>query len=168
MKYGDPLKLGVSGVNGHMSIEERFWEKVKKGDDCWDWAGYCNKGGYGSFRSSRTGMVLAHRYSFELAQGEVIGEMFIDHKCHNRRCVNPKHLRKVTKKQNSENHQGTAKSNSVSGVRNVHWDKQSNKWKVTVKRTHGGYFDLEDLGKADEAAKALRNKLYTHNDVDRK
>lgn len=94
--------------------------------------------------------------------------MYIDHICHNRKCVNPEHLRKVTKKQNSENHQGTAMPNSHSGVRNVHWSKQANKWKVTVMRTHGGYFALEDLDKADEAAKALRNKLFTHNDVDRK
>lgn len=168
--HGDPLKKAKSGINGHMSVEERFWEKVDKNgpEGCWVWTGYCNWGGYGSFRASPEGMSLAHRYSYELATGETLGEWFLDHKCHTRACVNPDHLRPVTKQQNAENHQGGALPNSKSGVRNVHWHKQSGKWKVTVKRTHGGYFAREDLDKADEAAATLRNKLYTHNDIDRR
>lgn len=169
-KHGDPLKKHKSGPKGHLTDEERFWTMVDKSPHpkgCWEWAAYRNPGGYGTFKVSGQ-MFLAHRYSYEVANNEKLGVWFVDHRCHNRGCVKPTHLRKVTKQQNAENHQGGALPNSKSGVRNVHWDKQSKKWKVTVRRTHGGYFALEDLDKADEAATALRNKLFTHNDVDRK
>lgn len=166
-KHGDPLKKHKSGPKGYLTDVERFWTMVDKDEDCWEWSAYTNPGGYGTFKVYGQ-MFLAHRYSYEIHHNEKLGEWFVDHICHNRKCVKPTHLRKVTKQQNAENHQGKAMPNSNSGVRNVHWCKQSKKWKVTVKRTHGGYFAREDLDKADEAAKALRNRLFTHNDVDRK
>lgn len=171
LKHGNPYGLGVSGINGDMSIEERFWAKVDKSEEnrCWVWTGYLNKGGYGSFRSSKASMELAHRYSYKLANNEIPQGMFIDHICHNRACVNPEHLRTATRGQNQENLQG-ARSNSKSGFRGVIWSRQSRKWKVYVvqngKSYHGGYF--HDIVLANESAIALRNRLFTHNDVDRK
>lgn len=162
--------IAKRGVNANLTLEERFWLKVDKhgSDGCWVWTARRNSGGYGTFRTSPTSMSLAHRYSFELAGNTLIAGLDLDHRCQNRACVNPIHLRQSTRQENQENHHGRARSDSVSGVRNVHWDKQSGKWKVTVQRVHGGYFAREDLDKADTAAHALRNKLYTYNDIDRK
>jgi hypothetical protein len=88
----------------------------------------------------------------------------LDHICFNRLCVNPSHLRPVTRKQNMEHQQG-AYANSKSGVRGVCHHKASGKWIARVghfgKIIHVGLF--ENLEEAAAAVKAKRNELYTHN-----
>jgi len=144
-----------------------FWSNVEKGPGCWEWLGSKVKG------HGRTGVegvtVYAHRYSWELVNDPIPEGMEIDHKCHNRGCVNPDHLRVVTPKQNNENRAG-ANPNSKSGVRGVHWRHDAQKWQVTIHATpktyHVGYFT--DIKEAEAAAIAKRNELFTHNDVDRR
>ncbi len=51
--------------------------------------------GYGTF-----GPIGAHRISFELANGKVPKGLVLDHICRVRHCVNPDHLRIVTRGQN--------------------------------------------------------------------
>jgi predicted XRE-type DNA-binding protein len=73
-------------------LEERFWEKVNKGehDECWEWTASLNNSGYGQFNVYGR-MTKAHRVSYELANGP-LGELFALHSRDNRKCVNPKHL----------------------------------------------------------------------------
>lgn len=111
---------------------------------------------------------MAHRFSWELAHGPIPLGMYLDHACHNKACVRPDHLRPVTQKQNMENLAGVTKANK-SGYLGVTWAKKLGKWKVMVghnnKDVYGGIFtSLED---AAAAAKALRIKLFTHNDIER-
>jgi len=74
--------------------EIRFWEKVKRTEDgCWEWQAAKNNKGYGMFDSTPTGSVgLAHRYSYELAYGEIPKGSWVLHRCDNPLCVNPVHL----------------------------------------------------------------------------
>jgi len=152
-----------------MNVEDRFWRKVDKSagpDGCWLWMGG-KRNGYGQFRlDSRR--VSAHRVAYELATGEQIGDLQIDHICHVPACVNPAHLRPVTSKQNHENRAG-AQRDSRSGVRGVCWYKPLKRWQAQVchngKRTHVGYFT--SLEAADAAVRAARCELFTHNDLDR-
>lgn len=148
-------------------IVARFWAKVEKGEDCWEWTASKIKGHGRLTVAGRT--LYAHRISFELVNGPIPAGMEIDHMCHNRGCVNPGHLRVVTPKQNGENRAG-ANPNSKSGVRGVHWRKDVKKWQVTIhagsKMHHVGYFT--DLPEASEAAAAKRNELFTHNELDRR
>lgn len=154
---------------------ERFWAKVdRRGDDeCWMWVGAVKAGKprYGSFhlRRGESRSAAAHRFSFELHYGPIPDGLMVDHRCHEYLCVNPKHLRLATRQQNMENRPGAAR-NSKSGVRGVVWDTQHGRWRVQVRSNrqlyNGGRFDrMED---AEAAAIALRNRLMTHNDVDRK
>ena len=96
---------------------DRFWEKVVKTETCWEWRGATNRG-YGSFRSeART--VLAHRFAFKEANGEIPVGMEVDHTCFNKRCVNPAHLRLLSHTENGQN-RASANTNSKSGIRGVY------------------------------------------------
>ncbi len=69
---------------------QRFWDKVDKSDDCWEWQGYCLKG-HGRFLYD--GYVqYAHRVSWQINVGEIPEGMCVLHKCNNKPCVNPDHL----------------------------------------------------------------------------
>lgn len=74
------------------TLEERFWEKVDKTGDCWEWTGFKNRQGYGQFQVSTKNGQPAHRVSFELANGKIPDGMHVCHKCDNPPCVRPDHL----------------------------------------------------------------------------
>lgn len=149
-------------------LEERFWSKVEKTEGCWNWTAGKTHDGYGTIQAY--GKVRrAHRLSYVMLKGMIPDGMSVDHICHNRACVNPDHLRLATHKQNHENRAG-ADFDSKSGVRGVYWRADLRKWQGSVKhnqkRHHAGYF--ADIKDAERAVIDLRNKLFTHNEVDKR
>lgn len=89
-----------------LSTEGRFWSKVDKRSpgECWDWQGHIKKNGYGEFSLNHKTPIMAHRYSYMLANGlnELPEGMHIMHSCDRRSCVNPSHLSLGTAKENRQ------------------------------------------------------------------
>lgn len=105
---------------------------------------------------------MAHRLAWLYMTGEFPPEC-IDHINGKRSDNRFSNIRLATKKQNNENI--PLRSDNKSGHRGVHWYKQTNRWKASVKhngnRISVGYFkNIED---AVKAVKEMRDKLFTHH-----
>ena len=147
--------------------EKRFWDRVEKTESCWNWISPINQAGYGQIKVNYKA-IRAHRFSWELHNGSIPEDKIIDHICHNRRCVNPDHLRVVTHAENMENLSGP-RADNTSGHLGVSFDKRNNRYYAQVikdgKNHWGGYY--ETAQEAAAAAKELRLQLFTHNILDR-
>lgn len=85
--------------------EERFWRKVIRGsgDECWGWSGGTTNDGYGYLTLGREHShrkMVAHRFSYELANGPIPDGLLVLHSCDNPPCCNPDHLRLGTQSDN--------------------------------------------------------------------
>jgi hypothetical protein len=96
-------------ANHGKSLPERFWLKVNKDGPvptrrpdlgpCWLWTASASRG-YGQLGDGAGGLVLAHRFAYELLIGPIPEDLELDHLCRNTRCVKPGHLEPVTYREN--------------------------------------------------------------------
>lgn len=82
--------------------DHNWWSRVDVCEPaaCWLWLLSCGSHGYGQTWDGTT-VLLAHRVAWTLANGEIPGDLTIDHICRNRRCCNPSHLRLMTNVENA-------------------------------------------------------------------
>lgn len=89
-KKGPRLEEVAVDVRDTDELQEAFWKKVHKSDDCWEWTGSID-GDHGRF-SFRQHRYCAHRIAWELTYGPLAPNKNLRHTCGNRACVNPYHL----------------------------------------------------------------------------
>jgi hypothetical protein len=75
---------------------EYFVRKVRIGlpNECWEWQASVGSHGYGNWCGEVEGLPrqgTAHKRAYVLFKGDP-GDLFVLHKCGNRRCCNPDHL----------------------------------------------------------------------------
>lgn len=134
---------------------------------CVVWQGGGSSNGYGKVRYQGATWYV-HRLAYALHYGGIPEGLIIDHRCRNRRCINPDHLRAATVKGNQENTASTGRK-GASGYRGVYFSKRRHKWIAQVthnyKTTNLGGFDTPE--EAARAAREARLALFTLNDQDR-
>jgi len=93
---------------------ERFFKliSVNQATGCWNWLGEIQEE-YGRFyfwnpETKKSSYRLSHRVSYDIFTGITDVTKVLDHKCRNKACCNPDHLREVTRMVNT-----TENSNSV-------------------------------------------------------
>lgn len=89
---------------------ERFFSFVALHGSCWIWTGHCTSNGYGTFFDRRT--IKAHRWAYEHWVGPIPDGLVLDHfACDTPPCVNPMHVRPVTRRENTLRGDGPAAQN---------------------------------------------------------
>jgi hypothetical protein len=97
-------------------VFDRFWAKVEKTDDCWNWTACTIRNGYGLFfDGERCGP--AHRFAWRITYGEIPTGMQICHSCDNPACVRPDHLFLGTHQDNMDDR--NRKGRQAQGERHV-------------------------------------------------
>jgi hypothetical protein len=89
----------------------RFWSKVQRGDDCWNWAGGLIDG-YGVCTAVGTSW-RAHRLSWVIHFGAIPDGMVVCHACDNRACVRPDHLLLGTQRANVRDCSEKGRNNQI-------------------------------------------------------
>ena len=107
------------------TIADRYWEKVRQGDGCWDWMGSRSRNGYGQMRIDGR-IVSAHRVAWALANGPIPNGYNVLHHCDTPPCTRADHL-----------FLGTLKDNSVDMARKGRWRNQTGGVADNVVCLHG-------------------------------
>lgn len=103
--------------------------------------------------------LMCHRLAWALYYGEWPSN-FIDHINRDRKDNRIENLRKATHSQNSANRNNF--KNNTSGIKNIYWDKKTNKWNVRVKHNKKNYWvgSFNDINEANIARIDFCRKLF--------
>lgn len=128
------------------STIKRFWDKVNKTNNCWNWTACKDKDGYGVFNiNPNRKYEKAHRFIYELQFGEIPKDKIVCHHCDNPSCVNPQHIYLGTYTSNARDREKRNRGRDQNGTKNhmavLNWGK--------VKRIRGmwqsGEFTQKDI-----------------------
>ena len=97
-------------------LSHNWWKDVdvRTPQECWEWQKSTASHGYGQTWDGNT-VLLAHRVAWTLAVGPIPYRMTIDHKCRNRKCCNPNHLRLLTNLDNARDNGQNRKTHCPRG-----------------------------------------------------
>lgn len=140
---------------------DRFWNKIDKSTDCWNWQAGKDRWGYGRFRLGARSLG-AHRIAYQLTYGTIPDGMCVCHRCDNPACCNPSHLFLGTDGDNARDRNAKGRAANVHG-------EQHGRSKFTVedvKRIRAmyqtGQCSFRGLAKLFNVSRATITDLITH------
>lgn len=111
----------------NLTGDERFLQQYDVDENgCHIFNGPCNRGGYGTTGNGGK-RAFAHRRMYELKVGPIPPDKFLLHSCHNRKCVNPDHLRPGTHQENMQDMVSAGRSTKGHKSPNYTYSKLSEK-----------------------------------------
>ncbi len=139
---------------------ERFWSKVDKSSDCWEWTGYRNCKGYGCIMRNRK-LFYTHRLAYFLQYGVDPRYICVCHHCDNPPCVKGDHLFLGTINDNTQD--AAKKGRMRPGILN-HNAKLSNDLVRYIRQSRLLQRDIgEKLGVAQSLVSMVQNhKIWKH------
>ena len=106
------------------SLESRFWNRLDKGGNCWNWQGGKDRpDGYGCLHYADNGKrhsLKAHRVSWVIHNGPIPDGLWVLHKCDNPSCVNPNHLFLGTRQDNMLDAASKGRISTIGKSRQTH------------------------------------------------
>jgi len=107
------------------SPEEKFGRfiDIRSDEECWEWLGAKDGGGYGAYGSPHLSENKSHRIMWEMYYGKIplddVGNtLYVLHKCDNSSCCNPGHLFLGTNKDNMKDKVKKERQSRLFGLRN--------------------------------------------------
>jgi hypothetical protein len=158
---------------------ERFWAKVEKTDECWNWTAALDRKGYGHFGISFTdrpriggrlqrSMASAHRISYIQHFGAIpVGDGFhgvcVLHRCDNPRCVRPDHLFIGTNRDNVRDMDAKGRRVNAQLRGSMHGNAVLSEGDVReiVRRYRAGGITQKQLGVEFSVAHSTINHIFT-------
>jgi hypothetical protein len=96
---GQPFDY-IQGHNGRKYADEWIVEDHGYATPCWIWLGRTDPHGYGRMKTK----TIAHRWTYEQANGPLGPKMHLHHLCEQPSCVNPDHLEPTTMREHRRRH----------------------------------------------------------------
>ena len=153
---------------------DKFWSRVNKTDNCWEYTGYRDRDGYGIMyinENNKVKLLGAHRFSVLLHGRDIPQGYVVMHHCDNPCCVNPQHLKPATVAENNldKKLKGRSKSvgHSMPGSLHPH-SKLTENDVVTIRTTYQGiHGQLSQIARQYKVTPALihdivKRKAWKH------
>ena len=115
-------------------LSQRFWSRVSREGECWEWRGTRNAKGYGLITVDARSQ-LAHRVSLKLVGQTVPNELDVLHSCDNPPCVRPAHLSFGTKADNTADMVAKGRQKGAVGVSNAS-SKLTDEQVIAIRKEH--------------------------------
>ena len=148
---------------GAAMLTDRFWSKVDRSGDCWEWTAGKVSSGYGVFWVSRERKsVRATRHMAAACMGvpELPSDILVCHHCDNPGCVNPEHLFLGSYEDNAKDRESKSRGNHFCG--GGHHFAKLTEDDVAEIRACSGFFSNVQLAKEYGVSDAQISRILSY------